>query len=144
MKNSEETRRSFIGKLLGLFVAGPTALKSYAREEMNQNSFFPIRKRLPNPYMENGKPVVVIVKGMDFKAMLAKGMEMLGGFSKFGTDKSVILKPNFVFDKRTKYPTTTDENSVLATVRYLQKEGFKDITVADRRANKKNGRAVRR
>ena len=36
---------------------------------------------------------------------------------------------------------TTDESSVLTTVQCLQKEGFKDITVADRRANRTNGRA---
>ncbi|MFC2173322.1 DUF362 domain-containing protein, partial [Acidobacteriota bacterium] len=35
----------------------------------------------------------------------------------------------------------TDGQSVLATVGFLQKEGFKDITVADRRGKKVNGRA---
>jgi uncharacterized protein (DUF362 family) len=91
--------------------------------------------------MENGKPIVVVVKGTDFAAMLAKGMNLLGGFARFGTAKSVIVKPNFVFDKRTRYPTTTDEASVLTTVQYLQKEGFSNITVADRRGKRLNGRA---
>ena len=91
--------------------------------------------------MENGKPIVVIVRGTEFPAMLAKGMEHLGGFTRFGTGKSVIVKPNFVFDQRTRYPTTTEEQSVLTTVEFLQKEGFNDITVADRRGKKVKGRA---
>lgn len=122
-------------------VAGPTVLKAFTEGMAIHETFSPIRNRLPNPYIENGKPIVLIVRGNEFSPMLAKGMEILGGFSKFGTDKSVIVKPNFVFDKRTQYPTTTDEGSVLTTVKHLQKEGFKNITVADRRGKKTNGRA---
>jgi len=103
--------------------------------------FAPIRARLPNPYTEAGKPIVVVVRGTEFPAMLDKGLEILGGVAKFGNDKSVIVKPNFVFDQRTQYPATTDEQSVLTTVRRLQSEGFSNITVADRRAKKVNGRA---
>lgn len=74
--------------------------------------------------------------------MLAKGMASLGGFAKFGNARSVVVKPNFVFDKISRYPTTTDEQSVLTLVDFLQKEGFRDITVADRRGKKAaNGRA---
>jgi uncharacterized protein (DUF362 family) len=127
--------------MLGLCLAGPTALKSFAATGTVGPKLAPVRKRLPNPYLENGKPVVVVVRGNDFPAMLAKGMEIVGGFSKFGTQRSVIVKPNFVFDKKTRYPTTTDEASVLTTVQFLQREGFNDITVADRRGDRKNGRA---
>jgi uncharacterized protein (DUF362 family) len=130
-----------MGDVLGLCLAGPAAIRSFAAGGQAPGAFLPIRKRLPNPFTENGKPVVVMVRGSDFAAMLAKGMELLGGFARFGTHRSVIVKPNFVFDKRTFYPTTTDEASVLTTVQYLQKEGFGTITVADRRANRKNGRA---
>jgi uncharacterized protein (DUF362 family) len=136
-----QTRRTFLSNLMGLCVAGPAVLKGYTNGDKIRESISPIRKRLPNPYMENGKPIVLIVRGNDFSSMLKKGMEILGGFSTFGTDKSVIVKPNFVFDKRTQYPTTSDEGTVLATVKHLQKEGFKNITVADRRGKKKNGRA---
>lgn len=135
------TRRRFIGDTVGFCVAGPAMLAGLARDVNARPGFSPIRKRLPNPYMENGRPIVVIVRGTDFPTMLAKGMELLGGFSKFGTGKSAVVKPNFVFDQRTHYPTTTDEASVLTTVQYLQREGFVDITVADRRAKKVNGRA---
>jgi uncharacterized protein (DUF362 family) len=103
--------------------------------------YHPIRTRVQNPFMEDGKPIVVLVRGTEFPVMFQRGMEILGGFSAFGTDRSVIVKPNFVFDQRTRYPATTDEQSVLTVVRTLQQEGFDDITVADRRANKANGRA---
>ncbi len=141
MINKVLTRRTFIEEMLSLCIAGPAILKAPAARGTTQEAFSPIRKRLPNPYLENGKPIVVIVRGNDFPAMLAKGMELLGGFSRFGNSKKVIVKPNFVFDRKTKYPTTSDEASVLTTVQFLQKEGFRDITVADRRGKKVNGRA---
>jgi hypothetical protein len=99
------------------------------------------RRRMPNPFVENGRPVVVIVHGNDFAAMLAKGMTLLGGLRGFATDRPVIVKPNFVFDKVSRYPTTTDEKSVLAMIDRLQKERFRDLTVADRRGKKVHGRA---
>jgi uncharacterized protein (DUF362 family) len=123
-------------------MAGPALLgRRLEGEATAHRALAPIRARLPNPYLEGGKPIVVVVRGTEFPAMLEKGMEILGDFAKFGTDKSVIVKPNFVFDQRTQYPATTDEQSVLTTVRRLQNEGFTDVTVADRRAKKVNGRA---
>jgi len=130
-----------MGEVLGICLAGPAAMRRYATGAQSLGAYLPIRKRLPNPFTEDGKPVVVMVRGNDFAAMLARGMELLGGFARFGSHRSVVVKPNFVFDKRTFYPTTTDEASVLTTVQYLQKEGFRTITVADRRANRTNGRA---
>jgi uncharacterized protein (DUF362 family) len=128
--------------MAALSLAGPSALRSFAATGTVEQALSPIRRRVPNPFVENGKPIVVVVRGTDFTSMLAKGMEALGGFARLGSGRSVIVKPNFVFDKKTRYPTTTDENSVLTTVEYLQKEGFNDITVADRRGNRKdNGEA---
>jgi uncharacterized protein (DUF362 family) len=141
MNQSYRTRRRLIWEIAGLCLAGPSALKAFAETGSNQTTRAPIRKRLANPYVENGKPVVVVVRGTEFEAMLSRGMELLGGFARFGMSKSVVVKPNFVFDKRTRYPVTTDATSVLTTVEFLQKEGFKDITEADRRGNRKNGRA---
>lgn len=135
------TRRKFIGGSLAFCAAGPTLLKTFAREKPQAASGRPVRRRLQNPYVENNKPVVVVVHGCDFAAMLDKAMTLLGGLAKFGADKSVIVKPNFVFDKITRYPATTDEQSVLTVIGQLKKEGFADITVADRRGSKVNGRA---
>lgn len=141
MDKNEQTRRKFLGQALGLCVAGPAIINSIAGNEKVLNLNHPIRNRQPNPYTENGKPLVLIVRGQSYPDMLARGMAELGGFSKFGQQKSIIIKPNFVFDKRTKYPTTTDVDSVLTTVRQLQSEGYENITVADRRAKKVKGRA---
>ena len=141
MAHGNRTRRRFLRDIVALTFAGPAALRTFAATGKIEQELSPIRKRLPNPFMENGKPVVVVVKGDDFAAMLAKGMDVLGGFARFGSAKPVIVKPNFVFDKKTRYPTTTDENSVLTTIQFLQKEGFRNITVADRRGKRINGRA---
>jgi uncharacterized protein (DUF362 family) len=140
-KSNKLTRREFIGSSVSLCFAAPVLLRGLMQNGEARETFVAVRKRLPNPYMENGKPIVVVVKGTDYSAMLSKGMETLGGFKRFGTGKSVILKPNFVFDRRTKYPTTTDVHTVLTTVDFLKKEGFTDITVADRRGKKSNSRA---
>lgn len=142
------TRRSFLGGALGLLVAGAAAAGSARRGAVvprpgqDATSLRSPRRRLPNPYQEGGKPVVVVVRGTDFAAMLAKAMAALGGFARFGAAHPVVVKPNFVFDKVTRYPTTSDEGAVLTLVEFLQKEGFRDITVADRRGKKAaDGRA---
>jgi len=137
----DQTRRKFIGNALGLCVAGPEIVKNFANSINSNEEIFPIRKGRSNPYMKNGKPVVVIIRGSNYLDMLEKGMAELGGFSKFGNPNSIIIKPNFVFDKRTKYPTTTDINSILSTIDHLKREGYTNITVADRRAKRVNGRA---
>ncbi len=142
MPDYRVTRRAFLGQSIAACMAGPAMLGRRLEDTAAaRRTFAPIRARLPNPYTENGKPIVAVVRGAEFPGMLEKAMEILGGFSRFGNDKSVIVKPNFVFDQRTQYPATTDEQSVLTTVRRLQNEGFADITVADRRAKKVNGRA---
>ena len=121
------SRRSFLGGMLGVAAAGPYAFTNYGR--MQKASLLPIRKRISNPYLENGKPIVVVVRGKEFDQMLKKGMEMLGGFAKLGKNKSVHLKPNFVAPSP--YPVTTDGKSLVSTVELLQKEGYKDITIAE-------------
>jgi len=135
------TRRSFLGGAMSLLAAGAMPGKAGPRGTDVPAGGRPIRRRLANPYLEGGKPIVVVVRGTEFPAMLAKGMTALGGFARFGAGRPVVVKPNFVFDKITKYPTTTDDLSVLTLVEFLQKEGFRDITVADRRGKKANGRA---
>lgn len=135
-------RRQFLEGTLAAFAAGPALWGARLPGARTAETYWPNRRRLPNPYLENGKAVVVVVRGTDFPAMLAKGMASLGGFVKFGAGKPVLIKPNFVFDKISSYPTTTDDRSVLTLIDFLQKEGFRDITVADRRGKKaNNGRA---
>ena len=124
------------------FIAAPAFARNInARETPEPQQLLPIRKKLPNPFMAGGKPLVIIVEGDDYTKMLAKALKEIGGFSKFGTDKSVLLKPNFIRDIKTEYPVTTCPKAVLETVDVLFKEGFKEITVGESR-NIKDGKPV--
>lgn len=142
MAKAKLSRRSFIAGAAGIIAAAPALARS---ESLSVNSvdgeILPVRKKLPNPYIEGGKPIVVIVEGDYYPAMLAKAMEELGGFARFGKDKSVLLKPNFIRDIKTDFPITTCPEAVLSTVDSLYSEGFTRITVADSR-NIKDGKPV--
>ena len=77
MAQGNRNRRIFIRDLLALSVAGPQALRSFAATGVVEKRLAPIRRRVANPFVENGKPIVVVVHGDDFPAMLAKGMDTL-------------------------------------------------------------------
>jgi len=121
------TRRAFGRRALGLGAIG-YFVSNLPSQDKASAALAP-RKRLPNPFVENGKPIVIVVHGKDFTSMLKKGMEILGGFDRFGKKNAVHIKPNFVSPNP--YPETTDGNSILATIEMLKKDGFSDITVAE-------------
>lgn len=125
MKETKLSRRTLLGGAAGICALGPLGIGRCLADEAASAP----RRGLPNPYVENGKPVVAVVRGAEFSAMLAKGMEILGGFARYGSGNSVVLKPNFLTGAV--YPITTEGASLIAVAEALRRENFTDITIAD-------------
>ena len=125
MSQFDFSRRSFLGGVAGFCAAAPFGLKGILQGQDR----VPCRNRVPNPWVENGKPVVAVVSGNSFPAMLARGMEIMGGFAPFGADRAVMLKPNFITPLT--YPETTDGSSILAVIEAMRRDGFSDFTIGE-------------
>ena len=88
------------------------------------------RSGIPNPFVEEGKPLVVSVKGNDPEHMLHAALEALGGLKPLvGGGAEVLIKPNFVF--RQSFPITTDPEMILLAARLLQEAGASGVEVFD-------------
>ncbi len=73
----------------------------------------PVRQAKANPFVKNGKPLLVSVEGSDVAKMLAAGLEALGGLKALvGNAQQVVIKPNFVFPQA--YPVTSDPAMIFA------------------------------
>ena len=132
MSKSKFSRREFIGGTIGLAATAPLVFGKEKPEgcgEVIENEVFSPRKRIPNPWMEGDKPVVAIVHGTEFPAMLEKAMAILGGFKPFGIHNKVMIKPNFLLPQP--YPLITDADSIESVCEFLKKDGFKDVTVTE-------------
>lgn len=104
------------------------------RSAMAQIFFKPKRKTNPlkfdNPYKENGKSLVGIVKGDNIPEMIREAVSLIGGFEKIGIKgKTVLVKPNVVSGEPN--PATTNPDVVSAVVRLLKEEGASRIVVGD-------------
>lgn len=95
-----------------------------------------------NPYVRDGKSLVVITGGRDIKQMVSESVSLLGGFGKVGIKhRTVLVKPNLVGGA--KKPTTTNPDVVKAVVSILYEEGASSVIVGDmsaliRHSTKKN------
>ncbi len=88
------------------------------------------RLGVPSPFVKNGKPMLVVVEGTDYEAMLDAGLEALGGLDKLvQKDNSVVLKPNLL--KPQPYPVTTDPDFVFAVSRQVKGLGCEKVVVRD-------------
>lgn len=84
----------------------------------------------PNPFTASGKPLLVVVEGEDYKAMLHAGIEALGGLdplTKFG--REAIFRGNYVAPQP--FPVTTDPDSILAVDAELKRAGVGKTSLFD-------------
>jgi uncharacterized protein (DUF362 family) len=88
-------------------------------------------KPLPgNPFVKDGKSLVVIIHGMDPGAMLRAGIELIGGMEPLGLKgKRVVLKPNVVNNRPP--PTITSPAVVKAAAQVVKQSGASDVVVGD-------------
>lgn len=87
------------------------------------------RRGLPNPFVRDGKPLLVEVQGHDPLRMLKAGFEALGGIEGLVQGKDVLLKPNFVFPQA--YPVTTDPEVIFAVAKLVLEAGARAVEVFD-------------
>jgi uncharacterized protein (DUF362 family) len=94
-------------------------------------SFLSPRIKATNPFVTNdGKPILVCVTGTDFSEMLSEGLAALGGLNKLiGASDDVLIKPNC--NAAEPYPGMSDVNSLVATVKEVQKVTSGTVSVAD-------------
>ncbi|HEX9970757.1 MAG TPA: DUF362 domain-containing protein [bacterium] len=88
-------RRQFI-KSLGMGAFALMSENIFPRILKATSTTYPPRTRLPNPFISSeGKPLLVVVRGNDFQAMLKTGLEKIGGLKKLiNNNQDVLIKPN--------------------------------------------------
>ena len=128
-KMNQLNRREFL-KISGLSIAANSIWGMNFIPSLQDKTSSQIRNRVKNPYTKNGKPIMVIVEGNDVDQMLKKGFEILGGIKKLcGTNKEIILKPNYVSPER--YPEVTATDTICTMIDIIRKSDSYNITVAD-------------
>lgn len=84
----------------------------------------------PNPFVNGARSLVAVVQGHDPHAMLAAGLDRLGGWTRLPVQgKQVLIKPNVVNDRPP--PSTTNPLVVEAVIQSVRSAGAGEITVAD-------------
>jgi uncharacterized protein (DUF362 family) len=87
------------------------------------------RQGLGNLFMENEKPLLVVVEGDNLQKMLEAGLEAIGGLEKLVSGKSVVMKPNILNSQPP--PVTTDVEIVLAVGQLARSAGASSLTACD-------------
>jgi uncharacterized protein (DUF362 family) len=82
----------------------------------------------PNPFVDAGRPLLVVVRGEDLGAMLRAGLERIGGLGRLLTaGREALLKGNFC--ARQPYPVTTAADTIVAVAQELKRAGFARTTL---------------
>jgi uncharacterized protein (DUF362 family) len=83
-----------------------------------------------NPFVRDGKSVVVVVHGGEPRALVRRALELLGGPEPVGlAGRRVLVKPNVV--SAAPPPTTTDPRILAAVVEWAREAGARDLSVGD-------------
>jgi len=119
------SRRQF----LQLTAAAGTALSSGLFSACGAGIKSP-RQAPPNPFVENGRPLLVVVQGEDLRTMLRLGIGALGGLDRLtGFGQEALLRGNYVAAQP--YPVTTAPEFVIAVSEELRGAGFLRTTLFD-------------
>ena len=90
----------------------------------------------PNPFVEHGRPLLVAVEGEDMAAMLAKGLEVLGGLDRLRKlGREALLKGSYVTAQP--YPVTTAADHILDTAALSVEEAVDSIAKTFLTSNRK-------
>jgi uncharacterized protein (DUF362 family) len=87
------------------------------------------RQGLGNLFMQDEKPLLIVVEGDDLKKMLEAGLEAIGGLEKLVSGKSVVMKPNNLAGRPP--PVTTDIEMVLAVGLLARSAGASSLAACD-------------
>jgi len=88
------------------------------------------RRGRGNCFTEDGRPLLVVVEGMDVEKMLAGGLEAIGGLGKIVcSGDSVFLKPNYGSHRA--YPTGSDPHFLVSIADYAKQCSAGSVTICD-------------
>lgn len=86
------------------------------------------RRPVPNPFLDRGRPLLVVVEGDDVAAMLRAGLERLGGLGQLlAGGREAVLRGNYCASQA--YPVTTAGETVVAVADELRRAGFQRATL---------------
>jgi len=86
------------------------------------------RSVAPNPFVENGRPLLVCVEGEDLAAMLRSGLEALGGVDCLTSlGREALLKGSYVAPQP--YPVSTSADMIVGVADELRRAGFLKATL---------------
>ena len=125
-----ESRRSFI-KTLSKYIVSLVTFLPFTKSLLSKPLTLQPRERIANPFVTpDGRPILVCVKGTNFKQMLIAGLSAIGGLDKLiGNHQDVLIKPNCVYTEE--YPTTSDIDSIVATIESVRMVTSGAINVGD-------------
>jgi len=123
------TRRRALTIIGGALLAAATYLMLSWPFKKEEKKVLPPREGRKNPYISNGRPVVVVAEGGDGSELVDRAIERLGGLDKLvRSGDTVVVKPNVGFP----YPEATVSPEVVAeVVRLALDAGAAEVIVAE-------------